>query len=344
MRKPWAGLRGRLLGAPFEKQGIHPDPGTDPNAIRPPVQDWERELVDSAPMRAFAAGVQSPTTTDIRASVLNELSEYWKRDLDETLHRCLNWEEYSVSEWKQADRDTPEGLLDFYQQCESWAYDLLWYDYLRTCGYGTPSVVGIGQWLSDNSRPGTHLDFGSGSGSASLMFHNLGWKSTMGDVSMPLLDFARWRAEQRGFAIDSVDLRESLPVNEFDVVTAIDTFAHVPDAFASASALHKAMRPGGYLFANFDVREISDYNAWHLYSQAFTLQWDIRRAGFRPVATLADGQIEVFRREDPNSLEQRVRTAIDALHYGPPSRIYWKTKRASWLLARRVAQRIWPPA
>lgn len=340
MRKPWKGLRSSLLRVPFVRQGAHPDPG-DPNVVRPPLPDWAKDLVDSPAMKAFEDGLLTPGISDARAAVLEELSTYWKHDIDETLERCINWEDYSVAEWQQSDRDNHEGLLDFYQHCESWAYDLLWYDYMRANGFGIPAVVAIAQWLSERSAPGTHLDFGAGSGGASLMFDGLGWQSTMGDISMPLLDFARWRVQRRGRPIGDIDLREPLPTNTYDVVTAIDSFAHVPDAYLSARELHKAMRIDGYLFVNFDVREATDYNAWHLYSTSYGLQWDVRRAGFQHIATIAGGNMEVFRRVDDNTPGRKLQLAKDRWHYGPPSHIYWETRRKAWNGARRIAQRIW---
>lgn len=247
----------------------------------------------------------------------------------------------AVEEWRGGDRDSPDGVLDFYQHCESWAYDLLWYDYLRTCGYGIPAVVGIAEWLQQHDVIGSHLDYGAGTGSASIMFHHLGWRSAAGDVSMPLLDFARWRAEQRELPIGSLDLREPLPADAFDVVTAIDTFTYLPYVFAAASALHAAMRPDGYLFVNFDVREVSEYNAWHLYSEAYGLHWDVRRAGFRRIDGAAGGLIEVFQRVDPTSPSFRRQLMIDRFRYGPSSAVFWHPRRLAVRAARRMARRIW---
>lgn len=340
MRKPWKGLRSALLSVPAERQGAHPDPA-DPSAPAPVWADWIEPLMASPSFKAFEAAMQTPAESNVRTAVLQELSTYWRRSVEETLERCINAEDYSAEEWKQGDRNSPEGLLAFYQQCQSWSYDLLWYDYLRTCGYGIPAVVDVSEWLSARVAPGTMLDFGAGVGTAAMMFHHLGWRAANSDVSMPLLEFAQWRAAQRGLPIDGYDLREPLPANHFDVVTAIDTFAHVPNVYESARDLHRAMRSGGYLFADFDLREASEFNAWHLYSEGHGLQWDIRRAGFRRVGAVNNGMTHIYRREDPASLGFRLRLALVALHYGPPSRVYWRSRRAAWRLAQRLARRVW---
>jgi 2-polyprenyl-3-methyl-5-hydroxy-6-metoxy-1,4-benzoquinol methylase len=333
-------VRDALLRKHFERQGAHPDPA-DPASTPPEWPDWAKPLRTSASYKAFAAVMQTPAHSDIRTAVLHELSTYWQRSLEETLDRCINAEDYSVAEWKEGDRSTNDGLLAFYQMCESWAYLLLWYDYLRACGYSVPAVVDCSEWLSTRVAPGTHLDFGAGVGTASMMFHQLGWQSTVSDVSMPLLDFARWRAAQRGMQIGALDLREPLPANAFDVVTAIDTFAHVPNVHESAVQLHRAMRPGGYLFADYDVREQSEHNAWHLYSQRYGLEWDVRRAGFRHVGAVNGGRTQIYQREERNSLRFRLHIALVALKFGPPSRIYWRSRRGGRVLAENMARRIW---
>jgi len=330
-------LRKITQGTPTKvplRQGAHPDP-LDADRPPPTLSDWQRQYLTGAAMEAFVTGMGNGDH-DIRATILRELSDYWRRDPDETLDRCINWEDYSVREWQRQDRTTADGVLDFYQQCESWTYDLLWYDYLRTCEYAIPHAVVIAEWLRTRCRPGSHLDFGAGTGSASIMFHHLGWRSTIGDVSMPLLDFARWRVDQRGLPIDSLDLRQPLPNAAFDVVTAIDTFAHVPDVFPVASSLHAAMRPDGYLFANFDVRPPSEYNAWHLYSDDLALHWDIRRAGFRHVGAIPEIGMHIFRWAPSSSVGYRARLGVDALRYGPPSKAYWQTRHATGSLVRRA--------
>jgi SAM-dependent methyltransferase len=336
-----AGLRSALLAVPSERQGAHPDPA-DPNQTPPELADWVRPLLSSASFKAFTAVMQTQTEPDVRGAVLQELSTYWKRSVAETLDRCINAEDYTASEWRESDRNTPEGLLAFYQICESWAYDLLWYDYLRACGWAVPAVVDCSEWLATRVAPGAHLDFGAGVGTASMMFYHLGWQSALGDVSMPLLEFAKWRADQRGMAIDALDLREPLPADRFDVVTAIDTFAHVPDVYESARELHRAMRAGGYLFADFDLREeASDYQAMHLYTQGYGLQWNIQRAGFRRIGAVNGGRTHIYQRQDRDSFGFRMHLLLLSFRYGPPSRIYWKSRRGARKLLQRIARRIW---
>ena len=333
MCSPVTWLRAALLRPPHRGRHWSSDPTAATGAAP--------RRHDSPSMRAFRSALDPLAAPDARTAVLGELSTYWKRDLEDTLDRCINWQDYSISEWKAADRRTAAGVEDFYQHCESWAYALLWYDYLRSAGYGVPAVVAVSEWLRARDVTGSHLDFGSGTGSASIMFHTLGWQSAMAEISMPLLEFARCRVALRGLPIKGYDTRVALPANTYDVVTAIDTFAHVTDVHGAAAALYAAMRPDGYLFANFDVREASDYNVWHLYDQEYRLHWNVRRAGFRQVDLLADGCTLVYQRMDKSSAAFRKQLLADTLRYGPPSEIYWRTRRLAVLGGRRLAKRIW---
>lgn len=311
-----AGLKSRLFPQPLLRQGPHIDPDS-PEAPEPPERFLT--MMGTPAMRAFQGALVPPGERDMRAGVLGELSDYWKRDARETLNRCLHWEDYSLDEWQRAPRDDQSGLFDFYQQCESWTYDLLWYDYVRACGQGLASSVLAAEWLTSHVRPGRALDFGSGAGTTSLMFDQLGWRTAMADVSMPLLDFARWRAQRRDVSADYFDAREPLPAGEFDVITAIDTFILVPDPGETAENLHRALRPGGYLFADFDVREPSAFNAWHLYSEARGLRWTLWEAGFTQVGFVGTGWTRVYRRDNSESSAHRRAKALAWTRVGPPA-------------------------
>lgn len=319
----------------------HPDPATSP--VPEDFPAWHAALLGSASMAAFASVLRTDAQPDHRECVLSELEEYWHRDRAETLQRCLNWEQYSVAEWKSADRDSPEGLLAFYQQCESWAYDLLWYDMLRAKGLAIPTPVAIMDWLAARNVTGRHLDFGSGVGTTGMAFACLGWDSTLGDISEPLLNFASWRAEQHGVAVGRLDLRDPLPVGAYDVVTAVDAFAHVPNPAEVARALHAALLPGGYLFTDFDIREPSDSSAWHLHDNPYGLMRALLDAGFDPVDRLADGVVHVYRRREPGVPRTLRRALADAWTCGGHRVALTRARRRAVRLARHATRAVSAP-
>ena len=278
-------------------QGVHPDP-LDP-AMSPPstltCPAW-RAALTSEELQRFRDGLGLPAGGDVRAGVLDDLSNYFGIGPDECVKRCLHWEESSVTEWFERTRETPDGLLDFYRSTRSWAFDLLWFAYLQAEGYGFPaSVVAARDLRRRHVVPGAHLDFGSGVGVASQLFAALGYETHLGDVSTSLLEFARFRLDRRGQAATYLDLAaRELEGERYDVITAIDTLAHVPDLAETARRLHAAMRPGGWLFANVDVRAPGRASAWHLQHDATRAGVELQRVGFRRRGVL-DG-LSVYQR------------------------------------------------
>jgi SAM-dependent methyltransferase len=309
-------------------QGRHIDPEA-PGAPPPPRIHW------SATMEVYADCLRPPGGGTVREGVIDDLATYYGLTEEQVLERCLGWEAESIREWHAARRDTAAGLADFYDTVQSWSFDLLWYAYLQAAGYPYPASVIVADTVGTVADGGRMLDFGSGAGVTGQFFAALGWDVTMADVSATLLEFARWRHKRRGLDSDFLRLPAGLPDGAFDLITAIDVFAHIPDATEKARQLHRALRPGGLLVTNFDVRPPSAANAWHLYEHAAPLRWAMERAGFAPVR-LIDGFTWFYRAEPAASPAARLRTALAwARLASPPSR----TVRAAARAGRRTADR-----
>ncbi|HEV2953850.1 MAG TPA: class I SAM-dependent methyltransferase [Candidatus Dormibacteraeota bacterium] len=307
------------------KQGSHLDPG-DPTVEIPDPLNWSqgrREAFSSPAMETFRSVLRLEGHGDIRSAIVDDLATYHHLSIEDTVRRAVNWESWSVEEWQTERRDTEQGLVRFYQETQSWAFDLLWYAYLQAEGFHYPVSVAIAVCLGmDGGASGlTHLDFGSGAGVTAQFFGALGCESTMADISTSLLAFSRFRLERRGIAgTKFIDLnQEPLPTAAFDVITAIDTLAHVPDLKSAAANLHRALKPGGMLFANFDVRPPSAENAWHLYDDDLPLRWILHRTGFEQVTSL-DGFSIQYRRVPPRGLAHLIRGLRDLVLLRSPLR------------------------
>jgi SAM-dependent methyltransferase len=325
-----------VLRQPVLKQGRHVDP-LDSGDAREDPRAWgpaRRDAFASREMEHFREALRLDDA-DVRASVLDDLSAFYELPPDECLRRCLHWEDLSVTEWRASDRSSPEGLLDFYRSLTSWSFDLAWYCYLQAEGYAVPTSVMVARFLRTVGRTGgRHLDFGSGVGATSQLFARLGYETALADISKPLLDFARFRLDRRGDAAAYLDLVSvELETEHYDVITALDTLAHVPDLAATARDLHRALRPGGWLFANFDVRPPSDENAWHLYDDDLVLRWTVQRAGFEQRAVL-DGITFCYQRVDPAGWRHHARGARDALVLRNPVQRY--ARRVRWPTRARL--------
>jgi 2-polyprenyl-3-methyl-5-hydroxy-6-metoxy-1,4-benzoquinol methylase len=330
----WRERLERLLIVPQQSaQGLHIDPIEHP----PPdpkswPEDW-RAAWFSSEMQQFRDCLRN-ADFDVRGSVLDDLSRYYRLPPEECRLRCLHWEEWSVREWRQRDRTTRDGLQAFYNSIQSWSFDLMWYAYLQACGYGSPASVIAVRFALQHCIGRTHLDFGSGIGATAQLFSRLNFTSTLADVSKPLLDFACWRLARHGDGAKPLLLTSgNLPTATYDIVTAIDTLVHVPDFGATAHDLHRSLRPGGWLLTNFDVRKKgANETAWHLYNNAIVLQNRLERVGFVRSAILG-GILDCYQRVDPQDIAFRRRARRDkALLYfrvlaAPSRRIRWPTPR-----------------
>jgi SAM-dependent methyltransferase len=309
-------------------QGPHPDPAD------PAVQRLRRDLtpllpraLESRELQLYRDALRLRPDADVRASLLDDLSTYHELPRDECLRRCLHWEELSVQEWHARDRSSPEAIADFYRTVTSWSFDLLWYAYLKAEAVQYPVDVVIARDLPPAVAGGRVLDFGSGAGTAAQLFMSLGYRVDLADVSTSLLDFARFRLERRGLTARYHDLnRVALPDAAYDVVLAVDTLVHVPDLAAAAHALHRCLKPGGLLYANFDVRPPSPENAWHLYSDDLPMRRTLQRAGFEREARL-DWFMTRWRHVATGGLAHRARGVRDGVLLGSPLRGWARAAR-----------------
>jgi len=288
-------------------------------------------------MELFRAGLRLPGIADVRAAVLDDLSSYSGLTPDQCVERCRNWESWSVEEWFAADRSDIDGLTNFYRTTESWAFDLLWYAYLQPAGCGYPASVLALRAVAGQGHGRAHLDFGSGVGVTSQLFARAGYETTLADVSTSLLDFARYRLSRRGEAARFIDLNdEKLETGRYDVITALDTLTHIPDLADVAASLHGALRPGGRLVTNFDVRPPSPENAPFLYEDDLDLRAVLHSAGFVPSGRF--GGYMTYRRVDPSDTSQQLRVLFDRLVLtSRPRRVVRRQRRRLAVALRRTS-------
>jgi SAM-dependent methyltransferase len=315
-------------------QGRHPDP-LDPetwssSSLTP--RDYtqrHRAAMLSPEMRAYANGLQLPVyqgDNDIRQSLLDDLSTYYKMPPEECIKRCLGWEEWSFEEWYQS-----QSMEDFYHSTQSWSFDLCWYAYLQATGFQYPVPVVVARSLPPDIRrqSGTRmLDFGSGVGDAAQLWLRLGFRPTLADVSTSLLDFAKFRLERRGDEACYLDLnKEKLAEAQYDLITAIDTLVLIPNFAEVVADLHRALRPNGMLYTTLDVRLSG---SWHLYQDDLPLYWTLQRTGFEPVINL-DRRVMGFRRVEPHGMKHQVRGLRDTVLLRSPLRPAYRSVRP-WLV------------
>jgi mycofactocin glycosyltransferase len=96
------------------------------------------------------------------------------------------------------------------------------------------------------------------------LFARRGFDIALADISSTLLGFSRWRLELRGLPAQLIDLKsDKLPEAAFDIITAMDVFEHLIDPVETIDELHRAIKPGGFLFGRFHA-EIDETHPQHI--------------------------------------------------------------------------------
>jgi SAM-dependent methyltransferase len=249
-------------------------------------------------------------------AVIHQLADYSGLSLDEVRTIVSDTNEISKRKWSEADRSTPDGLRAFYSSVTNWVFGNISYHARQAEGREGPYPafpIQVADALK-NLKPGHHLDFGSGVGTASLLFQRFGWKITLADISTPLLDFARWRLSRSNISADFIDLnKDKLEEGRYDLITAFNTMAHVPDVRQTVSELRAALRPGGLLVFDIDARKPAPGNEWFLYQHPYQVLRGIRALGYARMTPI--GAMHVYRRAERGRLGARYVAAADLLRF-----------------------------
>lgn len=264
-----------------------------------------------------------------REAIIADLVEYSGRSLDEVRTLATSSQSISEQKWNSADRSTPEGLRDFYRSVSNWVFGTLNYHARQAESDEYPLPVQVAAALGDKA-PGDHLDFGAGVATASLLFARMGWRPVISDVSPPLLEFARWRCAQHGIEARFIDLNdEALGETQYDLITAFNTFAHIPEIDSTLRDLHRALRPGGSLIFDIDTRERTPGNEWFFFSSQLPVIRSMRRIGFARRAKIGS-QLHVYERVEHSFARRAWYGAIDALRYtrlgAELEQLYWRVR------------------
>jgi SAM-dependent methyltransferase len=201
-------------------------------------QQWRRALL-------------LPGREDLVASLAGELADHLGIPAAEVSRLGPSAAKRIEREWKEHVRPGRPGSIEgFYDRAEVHLHELTWWHTLAEDDSPLAYVVALRFAQAHGCRD--YLDFGSGIGSAGVLFASAGFSVWLADISSALLDFSRRRLRARGLSVQHLDLkREQLPAEAFDIVTAMDVFEHLVDPVAAVDVLWRALRPGGLLFGRF---------------------------------------------------------------------------------------------
>ncbi len=268
-------------------------------------------------------------------AVLHELSEYSGKSIDEVRQLASTAPSITSKKWVDSDRSTPEGLSDFYNSVSNWVFGTLSYHARQAESENVPLPVQVAAAVS-NGPPGDMLDFGCGVATACLLFAQMGWRVAAADISVPLLEFAKWRFRKRDIDAQCIDLNtEQLGSERFDLITAFNTMAHVSKVDETLQTLRTALRTGGKLIFDIDARKRGHGNDWHLYEDHYFINRRVRRSGFIRLPSI--GFMYVYERREISPLKKLQFDLFDGVRYGTFTR--WLINKARTLQRRLNSKR-----
>lgn len=270
---------------------------------------------DEQPLRDLWAEVLAGEAGgDPEAGVVRELSAHFDSPVEEVRRRCRDSKSFSREAWESEDRSTPDALVRYWNAASP-VFGITMSHVKQVTGEHPPSAVHVAERLAGR-RPGTLLDFGCGPGTAAIFFARLGWKVTASDVSSTMLEFAAKRAKDRGVDVTFLDgTATELPVGRFDVVTAFEVMAHVPDVPATLAMVRRSMTPDGLLYFNVYAPPSGPDTFSHLYEGNWPVVRHVRRAGFRRLPRV--GAYYCYQKVERGRLGTAVVTGLDLARYNP---------------------------
>jgi mycofactocin glycosyltransferase len=189
---------------------------------------------------------------DLQESLCSELARYSGcEDLSEIRRRCACALSDVKHEWcGGVDRADQDSVEKFYNESEAMIYELMWWHTL--CEDTSPLAYVAALHFAKLRGCKSYLDFGAGVGSGGILCARHGLEVTLADISTPMLDFSRWRFEQRGLPAHFVDLKtDSLPPCTYDMVAAMDVFEHLVEPAQTVETIRCSLQAGGFLFGRF---------------------------------------------------------------------------------------------
>jgi len=201
----------------------------------------------------WSAALARPDRTDAPTLValLEDWAEFSGMSYPSMLTAVLGAQEKVDREWAEQQPETPDEVAAFYDKTDTTIPLLLWW-HGTAPGPGQCAAAAAEVMTATGAR--RVLDFGSGIGSTGLVLAHSGIDVVYADVAREALKFAEWRARERGYAPEVLDLitgeLADLEPGSLDGVVAFDVFEHLPDAEPTIRAIDRLLAVGGTIVHN----------------------------------------------------------------------------------------------
>jgi SAM-dependent methyltransferase len=247
----------------------------------------------------------------LREELVEELARYLGIAPDIIRERLKDATAAFADEWRAMvpDPTNSRQVVRFYEASTTELFDLAEWHASDTIHLRTLVCLDV----AAERRAKTVLDYGSGIGSDAIALASAGFDVTLADVSGPLLAFARWRCQNRGLEVRTIDLkREPLATRQYDAVLCFDVLEHVPNPVATLRRIRRSMRPNGLLFMHAPFG-VDHERPMHIVEKDVATPW-MRAIGFEPRPEL-DQRFPGWLWASPLVYESVCAPALDRLGY-----------------------------
>lgn len=230
-------------------------------------------------VESWLSAVVLPGESDARASCLKELAEYTGQSQSEVERLCQGAVDAQRDQWYESRREDEQSLVAFYNECDAYNYELLWWHALQQGD--APAWNARLLELANQYECRRYLDFGGGIGTNGILLAGSGREVTIADVSDVLQKFAKWRIERRQLQAKFLDLKTAeLPDESYDMISAVDVLEHVTDPLATLEQLTRALAPGGLLVFDLIASQHDAERPFHLLRSKYPIRSRIRGMGY----------------------------------------------------------------
>jgi SAM-dependent methyltransferase len=186
--------------------------------------------------------------------------------------------------WSSDGPRNEDEIREFYSKIDFYIWELsIWHN---SVSY-EPYITAINHIIDSKKKIRRRmrvLDYGSGIGTAALLFGRNGYHVTIADVPGPTLEFAKWRLSNSGIDFDVIEIRENSPVISglFDAIVCFDVLEHVKRPGAVFQSLMKHLTRHGLITvaASFDAQpEHAPYHLREGYLRWGSLRWPLFMSG-----------------------------------------------------------------
>jgi 2-polyprenyl-3-methyl-5-hydroxy-6-metoxy-1,4-benzoquinol methylase len=228
---------------------------------------------------------------DLYSSLITELAEYSGKPYLEVEKYCEASVQLGNVAWQQADTNNPQDVLNYYKTSTLYLYELTWWHSLRDDRRFADSVICMEYAKKNNLYK--FLDFGCGIGSHSIVMASEGLNTTLFDVSEDLVNYAKWRMEQRNFSAEYMSGDPNTLTGEYDFILALDVLEHIPDPYETLKLLINRLSPNGILCVSVPSTPLPSRPMHYDYFRKH-LKADTKSLGLEHIKSLI--YIDIFKR------------------------------------------------